>query len=161
MPLILSTPHLYFASINNPPPPSPVIDNPPPLLKAFKVQVGFGFDCVSHDFEVLFLEYRKIDKKDVDLSEAILVLYMESADAIITFDLHIELFGLILYPSFVHTRKSNVPDGSLVEKELSLWTVVAVSHELVWNKMFTFGSGLEEIDWLFLYSGANQFFGKT
>ncbi|XP_074363260.1 uncharacterized protein LOC141703729 [Apium graveolens] len=77
--------------------------------------------------------------------------------------------------SFVHARKSNVlnfegsvavvlktvPDGSLVEKELSLWTPIAVSGEVVWNKMFTFGTGSEEIDWLFLYSGANQFFGKT
>lgn len=36
-----------------------------------------------------------------------------------------------------------------------------ILHIIVWNKMFTFGSGLEEIDWVFLYSGANQFFGKT
>ncbi|KAL8127837.1 hypothetical protein AgCh_014976 [Apium graveolens] len=210
-------------TIFHPPPPTPVIDkphtpfiviidNPRPVLKAYKVEVGFGFDCVSCDFKVLFLEYQKIDNKHVGLEAAHLyssnsdswrvikvdtelpsflyyppspvlrsgpvvdgVLYMEGVDFIITFDLHTELFGLISYPSFVHARKSNVlnfegsvavvlktvPDGSLVEKELSLWTPIAVSGEVVWNKMFTFGTGSEEIDWLFLYFGANQFFGKT
>ncbi|XP_074344588.1 F-box protein At3g07870-like [Apium graveolens] len=38
------------------------------------------------------------------------VLYLEAVNTIITFDLHNELFGLIPYPSFMHTRKSNVLD---------------------------------------------------
>ncbi|XP_074375714.1 putative F-box protein At4g09190 isoform X2 [Apium graveolens] len=194
-------PRPYSASMDCSP--TIVFDNRPPLLKAWKVDVGFGFDCVSCDFKVLLIEYRNANNTHVDLAAVNLyrsssdswrsievgidlpsllyypfcpvlrsgpvvdgVLYMEGADVIVTFDLHNELFGLISYPSFVHTRKSNVldfegsvavvletvPDGSLVEKELSLWTLVAVSDDVTWNKMFTFNHGLEEIDWLFLYS---------
>ncbi|KAK1358237.1 hypothetical protein POM88_051493 [Heracleum sosnowskyi] len=177
-----------------------------------KVDVAFGFDCVSHDFKVLWIQYQATPTHNMDVAAVKLystnsdswskievgiqlpsllhhpfspamrsgpvvngVLYLEAVNAIITFDLHDELFGLISYPGFIHTRKSSVfdfegsvavvletvPDGSLDEKEIGLWTLVAVSDKVAWNKMFTFGSGSEEIDWVFLYSGANQFFGKT
>ncbi|KAK1401896.1 hypothetical protein POM88_001501 [Heracleum sosnowskyi] len=75
----------------------------------------------------------------------------------------------------MHTRKSSVldfegsvalviesvSDGSLDEKEVSLWTMEAVSDEVFWNKMFTFNADSEEIDWVFLYTGADKFFGRT
>ncbi|KAL6551381.1 hypothetical protein OROMI_021869 [Orobanche minor] len=105
------------------------------------------------------------------------VLYLESMDVIVTFDLHNESFGLIKYPSFLQRRKSglfdfegsvavvveSVRDGSLDEKEVSLWTVEAVSDEVFWNKMFAFGAGSdsETIDWVFLYCGAHKFVTKT
>ncbi|KAK1354217.1 hypothetical protein POM88_047473 [Heracleum sosnowskyi] len=103
------------------------------------------------------------------------VLYLEAVNTIVTFNLHSEMFGLIPYPSFNHRRKSNVldfegsvavvlesiRDGSLDEKEVSLWTMEAVSDEVFWNKNFTFDAGFNDIDWVFLYAGANNFVGKT
>ncbi|KAL6550559.1 hypothetical protein OROMI_021047 [Orobanche minor] len=103
------------------------------------------------------------------------VLYLEAVNTIVTFNLHSEIFGLIPYPSFNHKRKSNVfdfegsvvvvlesvRDGSLDEKEASLWTMEAVSDEVFWNKIFTFDAGFNDTDWVFLYSGANNFVGKT
>ncbi|KAK1358696.1 hypothetical protein POM88_043170 [Heracleum sosnowskyi] len=103
------------------------------------------------------------------------ILYLEAANTIITFSLHTELFGLIPYPSFMHTRKSSVLDfegsvavvlesvaeGALDKKEVSLWTVESVSDEVFWNKIFTFDAGSEEIDWVFVYCGADKFVGNT
>ncbi|KAK1358701.1 hypothetical protein POM88_043175 [Heracleum sosnowskyi] len=103
------------------------------------------------------------------------ILYLEARNTIITFNLHNELFGLIPYPSFMHTRKSSVLDyegsvalvletvveGSLDKKEVSLWTVESVSDEVFWNKIFTFDAGLKEIEWVFVYGGADKFVGDS
>lgn len=103
------------------------------------------------------------------------VLYLEAVNTIITFHLHNESFGLIPYPSFMHTKKSNVldfegsvvvvlesvVDGSLDKKEVSAGTVESVSDEVVWNKIFIFDAGSEEIDWVYVYCGADKFVGNT
>ncbi|KAL6568130.1 hypothetical protein OROHE_003814 [Orobanche hederae] len=195
---------------------------PPPFFRVSNLtrrrcstnEVVFGFDCLSHDFKVLKIDYATTDinnndsYKFVNVVAAHLyslnddswrviqvgielpslvcyphcpflrsgpvldgVLYLEGVDAIITFDLHNEYFGLIKYPSFMHTRMSSVLDfeGSVAlviesvgdEKEVSLWTMEAVSDEVFWNKRLTFDAGSEEIEWFFLYSGAHKFVGRT
>lgn len=103
------------------------------------------------------------------------ILYLEGVNEIVTFDLHNELFQVIPFPSFIQTRKSNVfnfegsisvlvestcRDGSLDDKEISLWTMESVSGQPLWNQVFTFDHGLK-IDWVFLYLGAKQFVGTT
>ncbi|KAK1402445.1 hypothetical protein POM88_002050 [Heracleum sosnowskyi] len=103
------------------------------------------------------------------------ILYLEGRDVIVTFDLHSELFRLIPFPSYMQVRKSNVfdfegsvsvlvefvpADGSLDDKEISLWTLETVSGESFWNKVFTFDSGFK-LDWVFFSLGANQFVGTT
>ncbi|KAK1402448.1 hypothetical protein POM88_002053 [Heracleum sosnowskyi] len=72
------------------------------------------------------------------------ILYLEGMDVIVTFDLCSELFRLIKFPSFMKIRKSNVfdfegsvsvlvesvpGDGSLDNKEISLWALETVSSE--------------------------------
>lgn len=189
---------------------------PPPIHYSgrypFCVDVVFGFDCLSHDFKVVKIDYDSNDTNNYKLVDVVAVhlyssnagswrvvevniqlptlvsyplrsvlrsgpvvdgvLYLEGMDVIVTFDLHNESFGLISYPSFMHTKKSNVFDfqgsvavvvesGSLDKKEVSLWTMEAVSDEVFWNKLFTFDAGLETLDWVFLYCGAEKFVAKT
>lgn len=183
---------------------------------AVRFDVVFGFDCVSNDYKVLKIAYKRPANNNINKAVDVLsvymyssnsdswreiqvgialpsllsypvvpvltsgpvvdgVLYLEAVNTIVTFSLHSEMFGLIPYPSFDHTRKSNVMDfegsvavvlesvrdGSLDEKEVSLWTMEAVSDEVFWNKIFTFDAGLDGIGWVYLYSGANKFVGKT
>ncbi|KAK1358698.1 hypothetical protein POM88_043172 [Heracleum sosnowskyi] len=103
------------------------------------------------------------------------ILFLDAVNTIIAFHLHNELFGLIPYPSFMHTRKSDVLDyegsvavvletvveGSLDKKEVGLWTVDSVSDEIFWKKILTFDAGSEAIEWVFVYCGADKFVGNT
>ncbi|KAL8156137.1 hypothetical protein AgCh_001293 [Apium graveolens] len=147
-----------------------------------KCYIGYGFDAVSDEFEVLKIVYRRDNHRLVRLVTVYLyssnadlwreielgvelpsmvcyplcpilrrgpvvdgILYLEGIDVIVTFDLHSELFGVVPFPSFMQTRKSNVfdfegsvsvlvesvlGDGSL-DKEISLWTMETVSGNIV------------------------------
>lgn len=103
------------------------------------------------------------------------VLYLEGMNEIVTFDVHDQVFGLVVpFPSYLQTRKSNVMDfqGSVAvfaaeqeddgssNKIISLWTMEAISsNHVFWNKVF---SSIDAgVDWVFEHFGANQFLGTN
>ncbi|WOH01667.1 hypothetical protein DCAR_0521052 [Daucus carota subsp. sativus] len=160
--------------------------------------VGFGHDRISNEYKLLRFVYERRDdvvpmaKVDyvnagycrefqgpnlktqicpVEKSNIVVnnVLYFFGGDQLVSFDLHNEVFGLVVLPNFIQRKMSNVMDfeGSVAivfesGTGVDLWTLNTVSGVFSWNKKFSIEYGLDDLDteiWLSCYLGAKQFYG--
>lgn len=163
--------------------------------RSIPVKMGFGYDSNSSEYKVLrfvcenlsdvipivqvystdtdcWKEFRApILQNWKDWSGAQIVvdgiLYFDGADELVSFDLRNEVFGLVPFPTFIQTKKSDVLDfeGSVAmvfESGLGidLWTLDDVSGQVSWTKSFSIENESETEMWLQSYLGARQFYGR-
>lgn len=164
----------------------------------FPVNVGFGYDSISNEYKLLRFVYK--NREDVvpvvkvyyinadscrELQGPVLktkitqwpstisvngVLYFDGEDQLVSFNLHDEVFGQVLFPNSIQRKRSDIMDfeGSVAMvfesgSGVDLWTLDNVAGEFSWTKKFSIEYGLDDLDteiWLSCYLGAKQFYGK-
>lgn len=154
---------------------------------------GFGYDSISDDYKVVRILYqmpadhfvivhvysnnanswrefknpilKKLEYNDRHSIVVNGVLYLGNEDELITFDLHLEVLGLVSLPSFdKEERRSDVMDfqGSVAvffrskPDIIDLWTLDGLSMSS-WTKKFSIYTDLNIR--LHFYLGAGQFYG--
>ncbi|KAK1365281.1 hypothetical protein POM88_040842 [Heracleum sosnowskyi] len=160
----------------------------------FPRNFGFGYDSISGDYKVV-MSYTDLPFVEVYSNNANSwteiwyradihwerytgtnvvvngVLYFDTSNELVSFDMRTEVFGLVPFPSGVQGKGSDVLDfeGSVAmvfqsDSGIDLWTLddVSGSDEVSWTKKFsTQLNDDEEGDiWLKLYLGGGQFYGE-
>lgn len=80
--------------------------------KAYKVDVVFGFDCVSDDFKVVKIQYRK-EGDSGDVSVSIVEVYSVNADLWREIEVDVTLLSFVAYPGCPVLISGPVLDGVL------------------------------------------------
>ncbi|XP_063950444.1 putative F-box protein At1g32420 [Daucus carota subsp. sativus] len=169
----------------------------PYATRSMPIKIGFGYDSISNSYKVFRIVYEKIldiipivqvysTNDDIwrDFRAPILknwkiykqtnivvngVMYFDSGDELISFDLHKEVFGIVPFPNFIQRKGSDILDFegfvAIVFASvgygpgLNLWTLDDVSNKISWTKRFSIETDSETNIWLYCYLGAGQFYG--
>lgn len=152
-----------------------------PLQGKTGYKMGFGYDSISDDYKVLCIvsvlskvfvysanaySWRQfqdpiLKKVEMDTKTNIVVvkgvLYFDCTDnGLISFDLHKEVFRLVMFPTIIQGQMLNVLDfkGSLAvvyesigdEPECEVWTLDDASDQVSWTKKFSIDISWRTLD---------------